>query len=91
MKWIFLEINLPQIYHKWIASCLAMTQSDDKGVVLWRCKGWRILVRHEGLEWECVVKNESENNGHRVRERQRPTGVGGEAWPPGGEALARDG
>ena len=27
---------------------LAMTQSDDKSVVLWRCRRWRILVRHEG-------------------------------------------
>ena len=28
----------------------AMTRSDDEGLALWRCKGWRILVRHEGLE-----------------------------------------
>ena len=28
----------------------AMTRSDDEGIALWRCKGWRILVRHEGLE-----------------------------------------
>ena len=27
---------------------LAMTRSDDKSVVLWRCRRWRILVRHEG-------------------------------------------
>lgn len=47
---------------------------------------------------ECVFKNEGENNGHRVWERQRLTGVGGEAGPPGGDgstgsptAPARDG
>ena len=27
----------------------AMTRSDDEGLALWRCKGWRIPVRHEGL------------------------------------------
>ena len=58
-----------------------MTRSDDEGVVLWRRRRWRILVRHEGLERECVVKNESENNGHRGRERQRLTGVGARARP----------
>ena len=68
-----------------------MTRSDDESVVLLRCKGWRILVRHEDVGRECVVKNESENNGHRVRERPNPTGVGGEAGPPGGEAPARVG
>ena len=39
----------------------------------------------------CAVKKESDNNGHRVWERQRPTGLGGEARPPSGEAPARDG
>ena len=54
-----------------------------------RVRGMR--VRHEGLERERVVKNEGENNGHRVWERLTLTGMGGEEGPPGGEAPAKDG
>ena len=38
---------------------------------------------------ECVVKGESETNGHRVRERPNPTGVGARAWPKRGAAVAQ--
>ena len=54
-----------------------------------RVRGMR--VRHEGLERECVVKDENENNGHRGLERLTSTGIGGEEGPPGGEAPAKDG
>ena len=80
---------------------LAMTRSDDEGLVLWRCRRltrsassnlrFADQVRNDGKGRGCVVKNGSDNNVHRGRARQRPTGLGGEAWPPGGEAPARDG
>ena len=40
----------------WIASFLAMTRSDDKGVVLWRCRRLRVRARDEGLGCEYRVK-----------------------------------
>ncbi len=46
-------------------------------------------VRNDGKRRGCVVKNESENNGHRVRECQRPTGVGALARPKRGGAVAQ--
>ena len=51
----------------------------------------RMRNRNDGMGRECVVKNEGETPGHRVRERPNPTGLGGEEGPPGGEAPARDG
>ena len=42
MKWMFfLETNLTSIYHKWIASFLAMTRSDDRGESQ-ELRRWRI-------------------------------------------------
>ena len=75
----------------WIASFLAMTRSDDK-----KCRPLAVneiadQVRNDSKGLEYVVRNGSDNYGHRGWERQNSTGVGGEAWPPGGEAPARDG
>ena len=58
----------------------AMTRSDD-GSGSQKRRRSRVWARDEGWGCECVVKGESENDGHCVRERQNPTGVGARAWP----------
>ena len=56
---------------------LAMTRSNDKSIVLWRCRRWRILVRHDGKGHEESAKAEVPQDWVC----QRPTGLGGEDGP----------
>ena len=36
-------------------ACSMTREATTRGGALWKCKGWRILVRHEGLERKGVT------------------------------------